>query len=67
MEGTSVNNLVNSLGKELPSTFMEDSEIVERLKTEASYYNAVQSQEEDVRQLRSESLLKFPKDFDFLE
>lgn len=67
MEGIALDTLVQALSQDLPSDFLEDSEISRRLKIEASYSNVVEAQSRDIDRLRKELELKIPKNFNFYD
>jgi len=65
MEGVEGDLFFNALKDELPSNFNDNVEACRRVKLEAMYSHAVEQQNAEIFQLRKETQLRFPKNFDF--
>ena len=63
----SVDTLMKAIKSEVPSNFLENSEVNRRLPIEAMYSLPMKRQEQDISQLRKESELQFPTNFNFRE
>jgi len=65
MESIEMAELAKCIKKEVRGDVLENQELWNRLKIEASYARALESEQDQIEMMKAETALKFPKGFDF--